>query len=248
MVGTACRCDTWWQSAGAWHTGAPAAWAVNERYMEVGKAGRNEKKMGDKPTTSQAGDSTSQQGAPSDGPTKFVAINPPCFSKEELSQLQSLVITESRDAIVRGRAKKPADSIRRSKILWLRADHHQWVIDRLWDVAVKANETYRYKIDRFQGPVQLAIYDEKNQGFYRWHMDIAPRSTTRKISITMPLNEPSEYEGGNLELNGAGVPNKVPQQQGTVITFPSFILHRVTPVTKGTRYSLVAWITGPAWS
>jgi PKHD-type hydroxylase len=122
------------------------------------------------------------------------------------------------------------------------------VIDRLWDVAVKANEIYRYKIDRFQGPVQLAIYDEKNQGFYRWHMDIAPRSTTRKISITMPLNEPSEYEGGNLELNGAGVPNKVPQQQGTVITFPSFILHRVTPVTKGTRYSLVAWITGPAWS
>lgn len=215
--------------------------------MDVAKAGRDKKKMGDKPTTPQPGDSTSQRGVPSEEPTKFVAINPPCFSKEELLEFQSLVVTESREAIVRGRAKKPADSIRRSQILWLRSDHHQWAIDRLWDVAVEANRTYQYKIDRFQGPVQLAIYDEKNQGFYRWHMDIAPRSTTRKISITMPLNEPSEYEGGNLEFNGAGVPNRVPQQQGTVITFPSFILHRVTPVTKGTRYSMVAWITGPPW-
>ena len=220
---------------------------ANKRHMEVAKAGRDEKKMGDKPTTHRLGNSTSQQGVPSEGPTTFVGINPPCFSKEELSEFKSLVVAESREAIVGGRAKKPADSIRRSRVLWLRSDRHQWVMDRLWDVAVEVNKNYQYRIDRFQGPVQLAIYDEKIQGFYRWHLDIAPRTTTRKITIQMPLNEPSDYEGGNLEFNAAGTPNKAPQQQGTVITFPSFILHRVTPVTKGARYSLVAWITGPPW-
>ena len=204
--------------------------------------------MGSESTPPTPSNSDFRKGDLSDAPTRFVSVHPPCFSIEELNQFQELVIENSRSAIVKGRGGKTFDGIRRSEVLWLDTPEYQWVFERLWQVATEANKVYQYRIDRFEGPVQLTIYDSKNQGFYRWHSDIAPRSTKRKISITMPLNEPSEYEGGSLEFNGSGSPSEVPQHQGTVITFPSFVLHRVTPVTRGKRFSLVAWITGPPWS
>jgi len=107
---------------------------------------------------------------------------------------------------------------------------------------------------------QFTIYGKKQ--FYHWHKDHHedinkdPNSpfynTIRKISMTIQLSDPKDYKGGNLEFF---LPNNSPEEKkitktteilprGTITFFPSFIWHRVTPVTKGTRYSLVTWFSG----
>ena len=83
-------------------------------------------------------------------------------------------------------------------------------------------------------------------GFYDWHMDcdinMQHEPPVRKISMTLLLNDPSEFEGGELELMGPGKFAEL--KQGHAIIFASFLNHRVVPVTKGVRQSLVVWFGG----
>ena len=83
-------------------------------------------------------------------------------------------------------------------------------------------------------------------GFYDWHMDsdvnFAHEPPVRKISMTLLLNDPSEFEGGHLELGGPGKFGEL--KQGHAICFASFINHRVQPVKRGLRQSLVVWFGG----
>ena len=83
-------------------------------------------------------------------------------------------------------------------------------------------------------------------GFYDWHMDcdvnMAHEPPVRKISMTLLLNDPSEFEGGDLELMA---PGKYAQlKQGHAIVFASFLNHRIKKVTRGMRQSLVVWFGG----
>ena len=75
------------------------------------------------------------------------------------------------------------------------------------------------------------------------HIDKLYKGTIRKLSITIQLSSPQDYEGGDLILHN-GEPEKMQKELGKLIVFPSYTLHEVTPVTKGTRYSLVAWVAG----
>jgi len=83
-------------------------------------------------------------------------------------------------------------------------------------------------------------------GFYDWHMDcdtgMAHEPPVRKISMTLLLNDPAEFEGGNLELLKPG--STVDLKQGHAVCFASFLNHRVAPVTRGVRQSLVVWFGG----
>ena len=95
---------------------------------------------------------------------------------------------------------------------------------------------------------ELAQYTEyPSGGFYDWHMDsdinFAHEPTVRKISMTCLLSHEYEFEGGELEIEKEE--NKVKLVQGQAIFFASFIRHRVAPVTKGVRKSLVMWFGGP---
>ena len=97
---------------------------------------------------------------------------------------------------------------------------------------------------RITEQAQFTEYPEG--GFYDWHMDcdinMQHEPPVRKISMTLLLSDPSEFEGGHLEL---GAPNKYAElKQGHAICFASFINHRVQPVTKGVRRSLVVWFGG----
>jgi PKHD-type hydroxylase len=104
---------------------------------------------------------------------------------------------------------------------------------------------------------QYAVYSSKTMDFYKWHIDSNISSSTslfdRKITMIIQLSDGEEYEGGNLVLDSNFVPpfsseykNNL-RSKGTVITFPSFVPHKVTPVTKGTRKSMVLWAEGPAF-
>ena len=73
----------------------------------------------------------------------------------------------------------------------------------------------------------------------------------RKLSMTIQLSDPDDYEGGDFVFNvnqiGQSPDREQLRKKGTVLVFPSFIMHGVKPVTKGTRKSLVSWIEGPTW-
>jgi PKHD-type hydroxylase len=94
-------------------------------------------------------------------------------------------------------------------------------------------------------PAQYTEYPEG--GFYDWHMDsnidFKNEPPVRKISMTCLLSHESEFEGGGLEIEKDG--NIVKPKQGQAIFFASFIRHRVVPITKGIRKSLVMWFGGP---
>ena len=122
-----------------------------------------------------------------------------------------------------------------------------------WHFLTLANEIkFNYKFDIFQ-PVQFARY--RDGGHYGWHQDInesgqRTRSGSRKLSLTFSLSDPKTYEGGHLEFYRGERPMEDQviediRDQGCVVVFDSRDYHRVTPVTKGTRYSIVCWTVGP---
>lgn len=142
-------------------------------------------------------------------------------------------------------------NIRRSKTSWLTCNQDtSWIYDRLGYIVRQLNGQYfGFDITGFSEDLQYTVYQETNRGHYDFHVDngFSPTRAPRKLSITLQLSSPEEYEGGELELRYGKEPAVMKKEQGIVVAFPSFTLHRVKPITKGTRRSLVAWLTGPRW-
>ena len=167
--------------------------------------------------------------------------------------------------------------IRDSNISWL---SDQWIYDLIWPWVYKSNNRsgWHYEFD-YAEPAQFTVYN-KDQ-FYGWHSDgpndvhsVKRRKIpgvydeahkdksqftyvdgligkVRKLSITLMLSDPNDYEGGNLKFDrGAHNKDRYVEisdgmiNQGSMLVFPSYKYHCVTPVTKGTRYSLVVWFNG----
>ncbi|HEY1877424.1 MAG TPA: hypothetical protein VGG66_08130 [Rhizomicrobium sp.] len=72
--------------------------------------------------------------------------------------------------------------------------------------------------------------------------DLAKR---RKLSMPVQVSDPSSYDGCDLQFHAANHIDTAPRMRGAVIAFPSYVLHRVTPITRGIRKSMVVWTTGP---
>jgi len=97
-------------------------------------------------------------------------------------------------------------------------------------------------------PAQFTEYPKG--GFYDWHMDLNPFGANgehpiRKISMTCLLSDPSEFTGGDLLFSDTGKQEPLKLKQGQAMFFASFMRHKVSPVKKGTRRSLVMWFGGP---
>ena len=139
--------------------------------------------------------------------------------------------------------------IRRSQVVMLgMEERYAWLYERLWSAAQECNRLFFcVDIAGVETNVQLARYDSASRGFYDWHTDFAGIRPLRKISISIQLSRPEDYDGGDLELMYGIQPQALDRTRGALIAFPSFMLHRVTPVTRGTRWSLVAWILGARW-
>jgi PKHD-type hydroxylase len=97
--------------------------------------------------------------------------------------------------------------------------------------------------------MQYTVYYGDREGHYDAHIDSSANTQCpRKLSIVLQLTDPAEYEGGELQIiNDSRSPLAVQKARGLVAAFPSFALHKVTPVTKGIRKTIVIWITGPAF-
>jgi PKHD-type hydroxylase len=171
------------------------------------------------------------------------------FTEQELNWLQEQAQKADQQAQVGGDPQGAnLAKIRRSQVSWLNKNQDTaWVFEKLGHIASSLNAQYfRFDLTGFGESVQLTNYDQSEQGMYGWHQDYNAKAS-RKLSLVLQLTDPSQYEGGNLQIMTGGQPQTVRKQRGLVAAFPSYVLHQVTPVTNGNRQTLVAWVSGPAF-
>lgn len=145
-------------------------------------------------------------------------------------------------------------NVRRSKLRWIPRFDSRFndLFSHMENVFHITNkEAFGFDLHRFH-EVQFTEYNANDAGHYTWHHDTTwcdRRPIRRKVSMVIQLSDPADYDGGNFELSTDDCPQTPDPKQlvdrGTIIVFPSFLRHRVTPVTRGVRYSLVTWMEGP---
>lgn len=172
------------------------------------------------------------------------------FTDEEIDKIIDL---EKLQTFEKGRvgqgiiAPAPAET-RDSDVSWIHHDHHSdWLFDRLAGITSRVNyDHFLYNIDGIEA-FQYTIY--KPGGHYTWHWDteFGYLNWERKISLTVALTDPEEYEGGEFEIVTTGnieEPVSFKPNKGDIVYFASWMPHRVKPVISGTRKSLVGWVMG----
>ena len=193
-------------------------------------------------------------------------VFPQAVSKKECEKLLEYCIknTNFREASMLNIGKTDVDAdnigrvdprIRKTDIAFVTPDGNEdnSVNEIAWHFLTMANEIkFNFNFKSFQ-PVQFARY--RDGGHYGWHQDInesgiSPGGESRKLSLTFSLSDPQTYEGGYLEFYRGERPMDEQviediREQGSVVVFDSRDYHRVTPVIKGTRYSIVCWTVGP---
>lgn len=171
------------------------------------------------------------------------------FTEQELNWLQQKAKNADENAKVGGLKSGGVNpNIRRSQVSWLENNSDtKWVFEKLAHVVSQLNvDGFRLDLTGFGEQLQLTNYDQSENGMYGWHQDYGT-GISRKLSLSVQLTDPSEYEGGNLQVMTTGNPVNIRKQRGLIAAFPSYVLHQVTPVTQGSRQSLVAWVSGPAF-
>ena len=165
------------------------------------------------------------------------------FSPEECQRIMGLSGHRRQRAGTMMYAKQ---NIRKSAIAWIdiRQDS-QWLYEKVWSTFQAVNRWFKFELFGLVDEIQFARYGVGDS--FGWHLDTGGGQTsTRKLSMSVQLSDDGEYAGGDLEV--CACPQLDPRRRrGTIIVFPSFLAHQVTPVTRGARCSLVAWAHGPTF-
>jgi PKHD-type hydroxylase len=133
---------------------------------------------------------------------------------------------------------------RESQIAWLGPRDIEFAFRKVTDAVMSLNnQFFKFNLFGLAEGFQFTRYDAPS-GFYCMHVDKTLNGPVRKLSLTIQLSDPEDYEGGELALQYGKEPEVMSKELGKLVAFPSYTLHEVRPVTKGTRYSLVAWVTG----
>lgn len=144
------------------------------------------------------------------------------------------------------------DDYRRSKVGWLQPSMFPELYEEMWKLEREINsDWFNFSIDNSEF-IQFSEYNSQNRGEYKKHQDVFWLNNTpkhRKLTAVVQLTDPNEYTGCELTLyNCEEYPNPEEiKQQGTVIFFPSFVFHSVSPIESGVRNSLAMWFDGPKW-
>lgn len=166
----------------------------------------------------------------------------PVFTPEQCGQLIHSYSSKLKDAGLGAKGAKD-ESIRKTSAYPLDVAEVKDLYDSVIGVAVQVNsEIWNYSLQGAD-PIQFLKYNIG--GHYDWHLDIGSgKHMYRKLSFVIPLSPPESYDGGELIIKAGVKERAAPLEQGKMILFPSFILHKVTPVTRGERYMLVGWLRG----
>ena len=178
------------------------------------------------------------------------------FTDEEIETIEELANSFAfmSARIASGAEGNDLHAIRKSNIKWISPvddtgsaiSRTFWLYERLMQYMEVANqEMWNFDLTVLNDSIQYTVYDGTEKGFYDWHLDIGPDELAlRKVSLVVQLSNPGDYEGGELQLQRGKYVDTPTKTKGSVILFPSYLLHRVTPVTSGTRKSLVLWAGG----
>ena len=170
------------------------------------------------------------------------------YSAEEIDRINQVADAQPPERVVVGKDLTYKPEGNRSHVRRVEPTReNQWIYQKLVDaISILNASTYQFDITGTDQSLYHVTYEGSEQGHYAWHTDLGhEKQATRKLSITFQMTDGSEYEGGDLEFNGTGQIETAPKKRGQLILFPSYVLHRVAPVTKGVRRAMVAWIVGP---
>lgn len=182
----------------------------------------------------------------SSSPDWFTIDN--CFSPQECLEIIKIgkihAINESKTGDGR-----PFSDIRKSKNSWIPpSEISQWIFLKIQEKINDVNHHFEFDLHSIEN-LQFTEYDCTYTGYYGKHIDKFPSATSpgsyRKLSFSLQLSNSCDYEGGDLLLYNGKEPIYGNKKMGSINFFPSYLLHEVTPVTKGKRYALVSWIHGP---
>jgi PKHD-type hydroxylase len=171
---------------------------------------------------------------------------PDAFSAAECSAI--IALTEGRPGRAAGvtgdggEGEGIATALRRATTVLLERDHDSaWLFRRLDALFARASVAMDLPVEPIAEPVQVVRYGTGDH-FQQWHSDAGlDRVRQRRLSASVELSEPQDYEGGLLEIAQLRMGHAQPPHQGHATIFPSRALHRVVPVTLGVRFALVAW-------
>ncbi|MSQ71226.1 MAG: 2OG-Fe(II) oxygenase [Betaproteobacteria bacterium] len=147
---------------------------------------------------------------------------------------------------VDGRVELGPSAYRVSHITWIeaRAETH-WLFHKLGTLFAEAGAYFGFELTGFVDALQYTVYGPEQH--FDWHMDLGPGLTSaRKLSLTIQLSGGDAYTGGALEFINAPAMTQS-REVGAATFFPSYLVHRVSPVESGVRRSLVAWACGPVF-
>jgi PKHD-type hydroxylase len=177
----------------------------------------------------------------------FVSKYQGAFSQEECDAVIQLAhAVPSQEGVLDSKNSENYRRTRSSSVRFIDySPSHDWVFRKLRDLTINANQCYRFDIHGFRERLQVAEYGVGDH--FDWHLDFSGGPTsTRKLSVSVFLSDAADYEGGDLEFFRTPA-CETDRKRGTAIVFPSYLPHRVTPVTRGKRISLVAWVAGPSF-
>jgi PKHD-type hydroxylase len=169
------------------------------------------------------------------------------FNYDEIKSIIDLgEAADQRQAVIGGAMEgKALTDTRKSTVAFLEPrENTQWLFERIGMMAVAVNKDY-FGFD-LSGvfALQYTVYDNPG-AHYDWHIDCMGKGKPlRKLSMVIQLSHPLDYDGGELMISGYNS-QVVPKEFGVAHFFPSFSPHRVTPVTRGVRRTLVGWFIGP---
>lgn len=147
-----------------------------------------------------------------------------------------------------GEDRSVDNNIRRNRVCFLRSQDqaNHWIFSRISDGVRSINQQFwNFDLD-FIETLQFTRYD-RDADFYGAHVDMGyGKIEQRKLSVSIQLSDETAYTGSDLQFHNCGMNfyDSV-RERGTIIMFPSWVVHQVTPISSGTRYSLVGWVIGP---
>jgi PKHD-type hydroxylase len=171
-----------------------------------------------------------------------------CFTEDELIKIEQLA---KQGVLGPGELENgnTNTTYRSSTISWIKvSEESTWFYQKLTGIIEQLNyRFYRYDLTEIED-IQYSEYHSDTRDMYKPHSDDGYSfNLFRKLSVSIQLSNPEEYEGGELKFyrNSLHESSIAPKEKGAVIVFPSYVIHEVTPVTSGLRKSLVAWVQGP---
>jgi PKHD-type hydroxylase len=172
---------------------------------------------------------------------------PSSLSREDIDRITAIARRQTTEGATVFSSAAGMQDVRSCTVRWL---DDEWIQSLLWPYVEQANSRgFDIAVDG-RSEMQIAEYSAQHGDHYGWHHDVewsGQSGLDRKLSITFQLSDADAYEGGDFEFDEVKT-NADFRSKGTVLIFPSYLRHRIHPVTSGTRCALVAWFFGPRWT